>query len=85
MRVHMDCPGCENKVKSALQKLKGIPYMYKNIFCNHKLYVTITNVANDAKKEKCHKSCTQILDQLINYSFHGSNLVIFLPFYVWFC
>lgn len=27
MRVHMDCPGCENKVKSALQKLKGIPYV----------------------------------------------------------
>ncbi|XP_014522028.1 heavy metal-associated isoprenylated plant protein 28 [Vigna radiata var. radiata] len=24
MRVHMDCPGCENKVKEALQKLKGV-------------------------------------------------------------
>ncbi|KAE9599918.1 putative heavy metal-associated domain, HMA [Lupinus albus] len=24
LRVHMDCPGCENKVKSALQKLKGV-------------------------------------------------------------
>ncbi|XP_021898112.1 heavy metal-associated isoprenylated plant protein 28 [Carica papaya] len=24
MRVHMDCPGCENKVKTALQNLKGV-------------------------------------------------------------
>ncbi|KAL6286305.1 hypothetical protein ACE6H2_010695 [Prunus campanulata] len=24
MRVHMDCPGCESKVRSALQKLKGV-------------------------------------------------------------
>ncbi|XP_015936566.1 heavy metal-associated isoprenylated plant protein 28 [Arachis duranensis] len=24
LRVHMDCPGCENKVKSSLQKLKGV-------------------------------------------------------------
>ncbi|XP_065864899.1 heavy metal-associated isoprenylated plant protein 28 [Euphorbia lathyris] len=24
MRVHMDCAGCESKVKSALQKLKGV-------------------------------------------------------------
>ncbi|XP_004303179.1 PREDICTED: heavy metal-associated isoprenylated plant protein 26 [Fragaria vesca subsp. vesca] len=24
MRVHMDCPGCESKVRSTLQKLKGI-------------------------------------------------------------
>ncbi|KAF7833924.1 heavy metal-associated isoprenylated plant protein 28 [Senna tora] len=24
MRVHMDCAGCESKVKSALEKLKGV-------------------------------------------------------------
>ncbi|KAJ0112525.1 hypothetical protein Patl1_02424 [Pistacia atlantica] len=24
MRVHMDCAGCESKVRSALQKLKGV-------------------------------------------------------------
>ncbi|KAK9922754.1 hypothetical protein M0R45_031201 [Rubus argutus] len=24
MRVHMDCPGCESKVRSTLQKLKGV-------------------------------------------------------------
>ncbi|XP_008229090.1 PREDICTED: heavy metal-associated isoprenylated plant protein 22-like isoform X2 [Prunus mume] len=24
MRVHMDCPGCESKVRNALQKLKGV-------------------------------------------------------------
>ncbi|KAI4322766.1 hypothetical protein L6164_022431 [Bauhinia variegata] len=24
MRVHMDCAGCESKVKSALKKLKGV-------------------------------------------------------------
>ncbi|KAJ4729665.1 Heavy metal-associated isoprenylated plant protein [Melia azedarach] len=24
MRVHMDCAGCESKVKSALQKVKGV-------------------------------------------------------------
>ncbi|XP_052183220.1 heavy metal-associated isoprenylated plant protein 29-like [Diospyros lotus] len=24
MRVHMDCPGCENKIKKALQKLNGV-------------------------------------------------------------
>ncbi|KAK4255594.1 hypothetical protein QN277_008575 [Acacia crassicarpa] len=24
MRVHMDCPGCESKVKSALERLKGV-------------------------------------------------------------
>lgn len=23
MRVHMDCPGCESKVRTALEKLKG--------------------------------------------------------------
>lgn len=29
MRVHMDCPGCENKVREALQKLKGThTYIY---------------------------------------------------------
>ncbi|GMP74350.1 hypothetical protein CsSME_00031793 [Camellia sinensis var. sinensis] len=24
MRVHMDCPGCESKIKKALQKLDGV-------------------------------------------------------------
>ncbi|CAL5342725.1 unnamed protein product [Camellia sinensis] len=24
MQVHMDCPGCENKIRKALQKLKGV-------------------------------------------------------------
>ncbi|XP_023511704.1 heavy metal-associated isoprenylated plant protein 28 [Cucurbita pepo subsp. pepo] len=24
LRVHMDCPGCESKVRSSLQKLKGV-------------------------------------------------------------
>ncbi|XP_022888431.1 heavy metal-associated isoprenylated plant protein 28 [Olea europaea var. sylvestris] len=24
MRVHMDCAGCENKIKKALQKVKGV-------------------------------------------------------------
>ncbi|KAF6158309.1 hypothetical protein GIB67_022389 [Kingdonia uniflora] len=24
MRVHMDCTGCENKIRKALQKLKGV-------------------------------------------------------------
>ncbi|XP_011626258.2 heavy metal-associated isoprenylated plant protein 28 isoform X1 [Amborella trichopoda] len=24
MRVHMDCPGCESKIRRALQKLKGV-------------------------------------------------------------
>lgn len=28
MRVHMDCAGCESKVRKTLQKMKGI-YIYK--------------------------------------------------------
>lgn len=34
MRVHMDCPGCESKVRSALQKLKGICTPPNWVWCN---------------------------------------------------
>ena len=27
MQVHMDCSGCENKIKKALKKIKGINFV----------------------------------------------------------
>ncbi|CAI8592534.1 unnamed protein product [Vicia faba] len=46
MRVHMDCPGCQNKVKNALQKMKGID----DIEIDMKLQKVTVNGYADQKK-----------------------------------
>ncbi|XP_058773941.1 heavy metal-associated isoprenylated plant protein 28-like [Vicia villosa] len=46
MRVHMDCPGCENKVKNALQKMKGVD----DIEIDIKLQKVTVNGYADQKK-----------------------------------
>ncbi|KDP33371.1 hypothetical protein JCGZ_12920 [Jatropha curcas] len=46
MRVHMDCAGCESKVKNALQKLKGVD----NVDIDMELQkVTVTGWADQKK------------------------------------
>ncbi|KAI3675067.1 hypothetical protein L1987_84651 [Smallanthus sonchifolius] len=46
MRVHVDCPGCENKIRKALQRLKGV----ENIDIDMGLQkVTVTGIADEKK------------------------------------
>lgn len=47
MLVHIDCAGCETKIKKALRKLKGI-YTYEEPHNHHddlnNVYILITNL-----------------------------------------
>ncbi|KAD3066365.1 hypothetical protein R6Q59_012978 [Mikania micrantha] len=46
MRVHVDCPGCENKIRKALQRLKGV----ENVDIDMGLQkVTVTGIADEKK------------------------------------
>nr|XP_043619339.1 heavy metal-associated isoprenylated plant protein 28 [Erigeron canadensis] len=46
MRVHIDCPGCENKIRKALQRLKGV----ENVEIDTGLQkVTVTGIADQKK------------------------------------
>ncbi|KAK0588928.1 hypothetical protein LWI29_007256 [Acer saccharum] len=46
MRVHMDCAGCESKVKSTLQKLKGVDEVEIDMGMQK---VTVTGYADQKK------------------------------------
>jgi len=43
MRVHMDCVGCESRVKNALQKMRGERSLISQANC-FKHFVLITNL-----------------------------------------
>ncbi|KAJ6855875.1 hypothetical protein NC651_040485 [Populus alba x Populus x berolinensis] len=54
MRVHMDCAGCESKVKNALEKVKGVDDIDIDMGLQQ---VTVTGWANQKKVLKTvHKT-----------------------------
>ncbi|KAM5578324.1 heavy metal-associated isoprenylated plant protein 28-like [Rosa sericea] len=69
MRVHMDCPGCESKVRSTLQKLKGIDNVEIDMALQK---VTVTGWADQKKVLKTVRK-TGRRAELWQFPFNNSN------------
>lgn len=48
MAVHMDCPGCETKIKKALRKLKGINHNKEKAVLHSKTYIFVVIASSNS-------------------------------------
>ncbi|XP_073152913.1 heavy metal-associated isoprenylated plant protein 29-like [Henckelia pumila] len=71
MRVHMDCPGCETRIKKALSKLKGVD----NIYVDMKMQkVTVMGWADQKKILKTVRNTGRVAEiwpYPYNPEYHG--------------